>query len=263
MVTKEVPDFALMLGVPAKPNGWMCRCAVQLKFVGAKATCEACGEKYVLDGGVVREAWSRNEPQGGGRMEIMGLIAWTYEKISGQKAPESLRRDTVRMLFWKRIRKYLNVSVIPFIPLSPLRVLGYRLVGFKIGKNVFIGMQCYLDDSHPNRLVIEDDVTISYRVTFATHGPRMPKTGCVLHRGCYIGTNATLLGGVEIGEYATVGACTLVNKSVPPFSTVVGVPCRVIKTGTAPYTTQEDVLREREKKEKAEATGSDDKGDAS
>jgi UDP-2-acetamido-3-amino-2,3-dideoxy-glucuronate N-acetyltransferase len=56
VVTKDVPDFALMLGVPARPKGWMCQCAVQLKFVGAKAACEACGESYVLENGVVREA---------------------------------------------------------------------------------------------------------------------------------------------------------------------------------------------------------------
>ena len=56
VVNKDVPDFALMLGVPAKPKGWMCKCAVQLKFVGAKAACEACGEKYVLENGFVREA---------------------------------------------------------------------------------------------------------------------------------------------------------------------------------------------------------------
>jgi len=55
VVNEDVPDFALMVGVPARQKGWMCKCAVKLNFAGHKATCEACGEEYVLEGGVVRE----------------------------------------------------------------------------------------------------------------------------------------------------------------------------------------------------------------
>ncbi|HUT58369.1 MAG TPA: acyltransferase [Phycisphaerae bacterium] len=56
VVTADVPDFGLVAGVPAKRKGWMCKCAVRLEFVGGKATCKACGESYVLEDGVVREA---------------------------------------------------------------------------------------------------------------------------------------------------------------------------------------------------------------
>ena len=56
VVNVDVPDFAMMVGVPAKQKGWMCKCAVKLAFVGGKAACEACGEKYVLENGLVREA---------------------------------------------------------------------------------------------------------------------------------------------------------------------------------------------------------------
>jgi UDP-2-acetamido-3-amino-2,3-dideoxy-glucuronate N-acetyltransferase len=55
VVNGDVPDFALMLGVPAKQKGWMCKCAVRLNFVGGKAKCEACGESYVLENNVVHE----------------------------------------------------------------------------------------------------------------------------------------------------------------------------------------------------------------
>lgn len=98
--------------------------------------------------------------------------------------------------------------------------MGYRLAGFQIGRNVFIGMHVYMDDMHPQRTVIEDDVTISYRVTFACHGPRSSNTKLVLRKGSYVGCNAILLGGfsrgdTEIGPYASVGAGALVNRSVP------------------------------------------------
>jgi len=56
VVIGDVPAFALMIGVPARQKGWMCKCAVKLNFVGGKAKCEACGEEYVLEGGAVREA---------------------------------------------------------------------------------------------------------------------------------------------------------------------------------------------------------------
>jgi UDP-2-acetamido-3-amino-2,3-dideoxy-glucuronate N-acetyltransferase len=55
VVNEDVPDFALVVGVPAKPKGWMCQCAVKLAFAGDRATCAACGAEYVMEGGVVRE----------------------------------------------------------------------------------------------------------------------------------------------------------------------------------------------------------------
>ena len=46
VVTKDVPDFALVYGNPAAPRGWMCRCGVKLLFRGGKAICSVCGEEY-------------------------------------------------------------------------------------------------------------------------------------------------------------------------------------------------------------------------
>ncbi|MBT5307304.1 MAG: Gfo/Idh/MocA family oxidoreductase [Candidatus Scalindua sp.] len=49
-VKKDVPDYALVVGVPAKQIGWVCRCGVTLKvFDGKNSTrCENCGSKYEL-----------------------------------------------------------------------------------------------------------------------------------------------------------------------------------------------------------------------
>lgn len=46
VVNKDVPAYALMVGVPAKRKGWMCRCGVQLKGQG-RITCE-CGTEYMI-----------------------------------------------------------------------------------------------------------------------------------------------------------------------------------------------------------------------
>jgi UDP-2-acetamido-3-amino-2,3-dideoxy-glucuronate N-acetyltransferase len=46
VVTKDVPDYALVLGSPARITGWMCECGVKLKVKGAKLDCPTCGRQY-------------------------------------------------------------------------------------------------------------------------------------------------------------------------------------------------------------------------
>jgi UDP-2-acetamido-3-amino-2,3-dideoxy-glucuronate N-acetyltransferase len=50
VVTRDVPDHALVRGVPARQVGWMCRCGVRLQIGERATTCSACGESYVLYG---------------------------------------------------------------------------------------------------------------------------------------------------------------------------------------------------------------------
>ncbi len=47
VVTKDVPDFALVVGAPAKVTGWMCECGVKLVWKERKATC-SCGGQYTM-----------------------------------------------------------------------------------------------------------------------------------------------------------------------------------------------------------------------
>lgn len=64
VVSRNVPDFALMVGVPAKQIGWMSRVGERLKFSGAhdgEAVCPATGERYVMNNGAVRFADSAAE----------------------------------------------------------------------------------------------------------------------------------------------------------------------------------------------------------
>ena len=46
VVTRDVPDYALVLGNPARRTGWMCQCGVRLKQGGDLANCPACGRHY-------------------------------------------------------------------------------------------------------------------------------------------------------------------------------------------------------------------------
>lgn len=58
VITKDVPDFALVTGVPAKQTGWMCRCAeAKLTFHDGVAKCEKCESIYLLNShGVVLQS---------------------------------------------------------------------------------------------------------------------------------------------------------------------------------------------------------------
>jgi UDP-2-acetamido-3-amino-2,3-dideoxy-glucuronate N-acetyltransferase len=51
VVTRDVADFALVVGSPARPQGWICRCGIKLQVEGADAQCESCGATYVHHNG--------------------------------------------------------------------------------------------------------------------------------------------------------------------------------------------------------------------
>jgi UDP-2-acetamido-3-amino-2,3-dideoxy-glucuronate N-acetyltransferase len=60
VVTRDVPDYAMMVGSPARVRGWMCYCGVKLGLTPTgqspeTAACDACGRRYRRDGLVVAE----------------------------------------------------------------------------------------------------------------------------------------------------------------------------------------------------------------
>ncbi len=50
VVTKDVPDYALMLGAPARIAGWMCECGVRVKVAGGEGACPDCQRRYSITG---------------------------------------------------------------------------------------------------------------------------------------------------------------------------------------------------------------------
>ena len=112
-------------------------------------------------------------------------------------------------------------------------------------RGAVIGARCKIQ-SHTficEGVVVEDEVFVGHGVMFindrrprATRPDGTPQTEedwtlerTVVRRGASIGTNATILGGLEIGERSIVGAGSVVTKSVPPGATVAGNPARTIK----------------------------------
>lgn len=161
----------------------------------------------------------------------MKLLQFLYRKIY-KKEPPRYYYYSILTIIIKPIRKYLNVVIIPNIPFRNMRVFLYRLLGYKIGRNVFIGMKCYLDDLCYDKITIEDNVVISYGVYFSCHGRKQAHTTIIIKKGAYIGMRANIISGkngVIIGENAIIGTGSLVNKNVPDNVTAVGVPIRILE----------------------------------
>lgn len=119
--------------------------------------------------------------------------------------------------------------------------------GCKVGKNCNIGENAFIEEGVVlgnnvkvknnvalyTGLVCEDNVFIGPNAVFTNVGnPRsfidrkaeFKKT--VIKEGATIGANATIVCGHDIGEYAFIGAGSVVTKSVPPYTMVVGNPAK-------------------------------------
>jgi len=106
----------------------------------------------------------------------------------------------------------------------------------KIGRNVKVSSHTFICEG----VTIEDDVFIGHNVSFindkypqSTTGGRVQNEAdwkvvpTCIKRGSSIGTSATILCGVTIGENAIIGAGSVVTKDVPPNVVAAGVPARV------------------------------------
>ena len=61
VVTRDIPDYALVMGVPARQSGWMCQCGVRLEMSSNKGVCASCGETYWLTReGLQKQAYARS-----------------------------------------------------------------------------------------------------------------------------------------------------------------------------------------------------------
>jgi acetyltransferase-like isoleucine patch superfamily enzyme len=111
--------------------------------------------------------------------------------------------------------------------------------GSFIGKNVKVSSHSFICTG----VTIDDDVFIGHNVSFINDRfPRATTDGklqtaedwrcvpTVVKRGASIGTSATILCGITIGENAIVGAGSVVTRDVPADSVVVGNPARVLRS---------------------------------
>jgi serine O-acetyltransferase len=78
-------------------------------------------------------------------------------------------------------------------------------------------------------VLIEDNVSILHGVTLGGSGVHKGQRHPKVRTGVLIGAGAQILGPIEIGAFSKIAAGSLVTKSVPPRSTAVGVPAKIIE----------------------------------
>ena len=119
------------------------------------------------------------------------------------------------------------------------------LIGEKcsLGQNVFVGNDVVIGNnvkiqnnvSVYDAVTIEDDVFCGPSMVFTNvYNPRSAVTPkdeyrkTLVKKGASLGANSTIVCGITIGKYAFVGAGAVINKDVPDFALVVGVPAKQI-----------------------------------
>ena len=140
-----------------------------------------------------------------------------------------------------------NVSLSKFINLYGCTIGDNTKIGafVEIQKNATVGRNCKIS-SHTficEGVKIEDDVFIGHGVTFVNDSyPRATAPGgklqteadwtvepTLVQKGASIGSGATILSKVVIGQNAMVGAGSVVTKNVPPHSVVAGNPAKILR----------------------------------
>jgi acetyltransferase-like isoleucine patch superfamily enzyme len=110
----------------------------------------------------------------------------------------------------------------------------YRLMGVKIGKNVQIMPNVFLDIFFPELITIEDNVVIGMDAFVSCHefNPSEFRYGPItIKQNTLIGARSFILPGVVIGEKSLVGAMTVVTKDVPSNVVAFGSPLQFKEIG--------------------------------
>jgi len=140
-----------------------------------------------------------------------------------------------------------DVKICDFVNLYDCEIGDYTKIGpfveiqkgAKVGKNCKISSHTFICEG----VTIEDNVFVGHNVTFindiypraTTEGGRLQTDDdwvCVptlVRQGASIGSSATLLCGVTVGENAIIGAGSVVTKDVPANTIVAGNPARVLR----------------------------------
>ena len=131
-----------------------------------------------------------------------------------------------------RLSHWLWARGVPFVP-RVISQLARWLTGIEIHPAAKIGTGFFID--HGMGVVIGetaeigDYVTLFQGVTLGGTGKERGKRHPTLGNHVVVGAGAKILGGIKIGDNVKIGANSVVLKSVPANSTVIGVPARVIK----------------------------------
>jgi acetyltransferase-like isoleucine patch superfamily enzyme len=140
--------------------------------------------------------------------------------------------------FYKRILLFFARHT----PNNRLRILQLKLCKYNIGTKAYIAEDFIIIDEleKDGKIYIEDHATLAPRVTLITKSYPNASTitnllpvsqgKVIIKRNAWIGAGVIIMPGVTVGEGAVVGAGCVITKSVPPYTIVIGVPGKVVRT---------------------------------
>lgn len=112
------------------------------------------------------------------------------------------------------------------------RVFYFRRMGMTIGRDTKISLKARLDTTNPRGIHIGDGTLIAFDATVLAHDlVRTLHTDTYIGRNCFIGTRATVLPGLRIGDNCIIAAGAVVTMDIPSGSIVAGNPARVVRSG--------------------------------
>ena len=128
-------------------------------------------------------------------------------------------RRTLARLFQNQISSTLGVDIHPAARIGSGIMLDHA-TGIVVGETA----------------IIEDDVSILHSVTLGGSGKETGDRHPKIRRGVLLAAGSKIIGNIEVGEGAKVGAGSVVLRSVPPHVTVVGVPAQIVgrPSGSSP-----------------------------
>ncbi len=173
-------------------------------------------------------------------------VVFERDPAATSKVEVILTYAGLHALLAHRVSHWLWSHGVPFIPRA-VSHLARWLTGIEIHPGAKIGTGFFID--HGMGVVIGetteigDYVTLFQGVTLGGTGKERGKRHPTLGNHVVVGAGAKILGGIRIGDNVKIGANSVVLKSVPANSTVIGVPARVIKAewGRLPEATMDHI----------------------
>lgn len=148
--------------------------------------------------------------------------------------------DTQKRSSVEKVRKIKNTILMLMAyscPMNAVRIKFHRWRGVNIGKNVYLGMFCFLDNLYPHYIYIEDNASINAGSMILTHFNPMKRFAPILKarvapvivkEGAILAVRSTVLPGVCIGKNSIVSAGSVVEKDVPSYTLVRGNPAKKV-----------------------------------
>ena len=148
--------------------------------------------------------------------------------------------ETQKRTFGQKMRKIRNTIYMLLAyacPNNKMRQWMHRRRGVHIGKNVYLGMFCFLDNLHPEYIYIEDNASVNAGTMILTHFNPMKRYAAVfqaqmapvlIKEGAIVAVRSTIMPGVCIGKNAVVSAGSVVDKDVADCTIVKGNPMKVV-----------------------------------